>query len=424
MKKILMTNSENEFFYMYYSKNIQMILSQLRKNIIFSLYSFIKIIIVVQFLHCSISNRQEGIKKLESRFKTAYKSMQFSKSATVLIHSDKYSLHEKYTEGFLLVDGKKSPSTVDQPFHIASIGKVFTAVIIFQLHSDGKISVEEKVEKYLPKDLLKDLYVIDGLDYSQEVTIKQLLSHTSGVADYFESEDKKSPGIINEIPKQPDKFWSPTEILDYTRKNKTPVAKPGKIFHYSDTGYILLGLLIEKVTGKKYEDILIDKILNPLGMKNTYMYYRSEPLSKDKKKISPMMLGKLEVTDYKSISSDWTGGGIISTTEDLFLFHKALIEGKILRKEFYEYMKGKNKFLDGIYYGYGLMTVNFGDILFIMKGTPKLYGHSGLLSTLMFYSPEYDTHIIANFGSTDDNPKSFEMMYWILSTIKEIKNLK
>ncbi|HNN82229.1 MAG TPA: serine hydrolase, partial [Leptospiraceae bacterium] len=125
-----------------------------------------------------------------------------------------------------------------------------------------------------------------------------------------------------------------------------------------------------------------------------------------------------------SISADWAGGGIISTAQDLLLFHQALIKGKLISNLNYSSLVGKNKFLDGIYYGKGLMTVRFNDMSFLMPKTPELYGHSGLLGTLLFYSPEYDSYIIANLGSTEDVGESFEMMFWIMQDLKEIKNLK
>lgn len=381
-------------------------------------------ILFVFITSCSISNRQEGESKILQRFTTTFKDAQFSKGASFLVHSDKFNLHLTRGEGNILEGGVNTPITANQPFHIASIGKVFTSTIILKLFEEGKLNLSDPIDKYIKREALANLFVIGGTDYSDKVTITQLLGHTSGINDYFESDNKELNSILKEIKVNPNKFWTPDELVDFTRKNQSAVSKPGEKFFYSDTGYILLGFIIEKVTGKKFEVVLQEKILSPLNMKDTYMYLRSEPLSKTKKPISPMMLGNLDVTNYKSISADWTGGGIISTTEDLLLFQKALLEGKIITKQNYIAMRGKNKFHKGIYYGLGLMTIKFGDMLFIMAGTPDFHGHSGLLSTVMFYSPELDTHIIANLGSTEDVPKSFEMIYWISSIIKDLEKLK
>ncbi len=381
-------------------------------------------ILLLLFVSCSIPTKQEGESKIIKRFTTTFKEAQFSKSASFLVHSDKFNLHLTRGEGNILDNGVKTPTDANQPFHIASIGKVFTATIILKLFEEGKLVLSDPISKYLKKESLDKLFLYNGIDYSEKVTITQLLSHTSGINDYFESDSKESKSLLKEIKNKPDKFWTPEELLDFTRTNQSTIAKPGDKYFYSDTGYILLGLIIEKVSGKKFEVVLQEKILSPLNMKDTYVHLRSEPLSKSKKPISTMMLSNIDVTNYKSISADWTGGGIISTAEDLLLFQKSLIEGKIITQQNYKAMRGRYKFMDGIYYGLGLMTVRYGDMLFLMKGSPDLHGHSGLLSTVMFYSPDIDTHIIANMGSTNDISKVFEMMYWISSAVKNMEKLQ
>jgi len=293
---------------------------------------------------------------------------------------------------------------------------MFTGVLIFQLIQAGKFTLQDKVHKYLSKEILDGLFVYNGKDYSEEVTIEQLLSHTSGIADYANS-------LMLTLLKEPEHFWTPLEILDYTRKNQKAVGKPNEKFYYSDTGYILLGLLIEKITGKSFEENLSNQIFKPLGMSNTYLHLRSLPESKTNLEISKIIFLKQDVTNYKSLSLDWAGGGAISNLEDLLKFSQALVEGKLIPKEIYESMKGNNKFHEGIYYGKGLMKVVLGDIFFLMKGTPELYGHSGILATQVFYCPEYDLHIILNLSSNEALEDSFKLLFFILKDIKEIQTL-
>jgi D-alanyl-D-alanine carboxypeptidase len=373
-------------------------------------------------IHCNITSVKEGEAKIVERFEKTFKSSKYSKAATLLVHSDSIKIHLKSSAGFL--EDQKSKVIPDQPFHTASIGKLFTSVLIHQLIESGKLSLNDSVQKILGTDILKNLFVYEGTDYSEKVTISHLLAHTSGVDDYFDSVDKKNKSVIDEITTNPDKFWTPIDLVNFTRTNQKAIAPPGAKFHYSDTGYILLGMVIEKITTKKLEVVLQEKIFTPLAMKNTYMYLRSEPSDKMKLPVSTMMLRDKNVTGFKSLSADWAGGGLISTTEDLLLFHKALINGKLITKTTYLSLVGKNKFMDGIYYGQGLMTVRFGDMSFLMPNTPDLHGHSGLLSTLLFYSPDYDSHIIINLGSTEDVGDSFELMFWIMQDLKQMYNLK
>ena len=372
-------------------------------------------------IHCSITSVKEGEAKIVERFEKTFKNSKYSKAATLLVHSDSLKIHLKSSAG--LLEDQKSKVIPDQPFHTASIGKMFTSVLIYQLVESGKLSLNDSVQKILGAEILINLFVYEGVDYSEKATISHLLSHTSGVDDYFDSVDKKNKSVIDEITTNPEKFWTPLDLVNFTRTNQKAIAPPGAKFHYSDTGYILLGLVIEKITNKKLEVVLQEKIFAPLAMKNTYMYLRSEPSDKTKLPVSTMMLGDKNVTGFKSISADWAGGGLISTTEDLLLFQKALLNGKLVPNKTYLSLMGKNKFMDGIYYGQGLMTVRFGDMSFLMPITPDSHGHSGLLSTLLFYSPDYDSHIIVNLGSTEDVGDTFELMFWIMQDLKEIKNL-
>ncbi len=380
--------------------------------------------LILIFIQCNSPSIKEVEKKIEDRFKQTVTKSKNSQSGTFLIHSDKLNLHIASASGFIKKENQKIQTIPNQPFHIASIGKIFTTVLIFQLIESGKLSENDTIEKILSKDLLKNLFVVDGKDYSDQVTVSHLLAHTSGIADYFESVDKKSKSVIDEIKKDPNRFWKPIDLLDFTRNNQKAISIPGKEFHYSDTGFILLGLIIEKRMNKSFETALSENIFKPIGMKKSYMHLRSEPLNASKLPISTMMLENIDVTNYKSISADWAGGGIISTTEDLFLFQKALLEGKLISISNYQALKGKNVFMDGIRYGKGFMTVKFGEMSFFMPNAPDLHGHSGLLGTQLFYSPEYDAHIILNIGSTDDVGDSFELMFWIMQDLKELQKTK
>jgi D-alanyl-D-alanine carboxypeptidase len=381
------------------------------------------LVFVLLFIQCNIASVKEAEKKIEDRFKQTIKKSKHSQTGSILVHSDKLNLHVVSAEGFVKEENKKIATIPNQPFHIASIGKIFTTVLIFELIESGKLSEQDSIQKILGKEILKNFFVVDGKDYSEQVTILHLLTHTSGIADYFESIDKKSKSVIDEIKKEPNRFWKPIDLLDFTRNNQKAFSIPGKDFHYSDTGFILLGLIIEKLTKKSFETVLSEKIFKPIGMKNSYMHLRSEPLDGLKFPLSTMMLENLDVTNYKSISSDWSGGGIISTTEDLYLFQKALLKGKFISQNNYQSLKGKNIFMDGILYGKGLMTVKFGEMSFFMPNAPELHGHSGLLGTQLFYSPEYDAHIILNIGSTEDVGDSFELMFWIMQDLKEVQKI-
>ncbi|MGM0385079.1 MAG: serine hydrolase domain-containing protein, partial [Actinomycetota bacterium] len=165
----------------------------------------------------------------------------------------------------------------ETPFHGASIGKAATAVLVMQLVDDGVISLGSHATDLLPAGTLDGLYVVDGVDRASEVTVEQLLTHTSGVGDYFEGRTTAGPRVTELIIREPDRFWEPADLLEFTRTRQRPVGRPGERFSYSDTGYILLGLLLEHVTGRAFHDLLHERIFRPLGMADSYLMFRSEP---------------------------------------------------------------------------------------------------------------------------------------------------
>jgi D-alanyl-D-alanine carboxypeptidase len=156
----------------------------------------------------------------------------------------------------------------NQPYHVASIGKLFTATLVQLLAERGLLSMKDLIAHHLPPTTLERLFIYQGIDYAEQVTIEHLLGHTSGVADYFEGKTTSDKSFIVDIITNPGTHWTPQKLLDYTREYQTAVGLPGQVFNYSDTGYILLGLLIEKVTRKPFARNLLDEFFQPLEMRD------------------------------------------------------------------------------------------------------------------------------------------------------------
>jgi D-alanyl-D-alanine carboxypeptidase len=310
---------------------------------------------------------------------------------------------------------------INTPFHIASVGKLFTATIIYQLVEEGRIALTDPISLYLKAEILEDLFVIEGIDYSERVTIEQLLKHTSGVADYFGGpviQGKTMETIMRSVP---DKIWTPIELVDFSAKNQTPLGIPDEVYGYSDTGYILLGLLIEEVTKTTFEINLQDRFFIPLKMNQTYMAMRQGPLSNDRMPIADIWLEGYEIGDSNVLSVDWAGGGLISTLEDLLTFQKALQQGDIIEeKSLRSLFSDENQFEQGIYTGTGGMTLHFNKFSPFLK-LPAIEGHIGILSTYLFYEKESDTYIVMNYGSTDKMVDGVMALIEILNTVNRIQ---
>jgi D-alanyl-D-alanine carboxypeptidase len=314
------------------------------------------------------------------------------------------------------------PSNADQhrPFHIASVGKMFTATLVEMLAERGALSLDNPITTYFSESELRNLFLYKDNDYAHKVTIKQLLGHTSGIADYFEGPVTSGPPFLDEVLLKSDEHWTPEKLVHFTRENQKAVGVPGTLFHYSDTGYVLLGQIIEKVTAKSFSQNLHDEFFIPLEMNDSYLMFYSEPQNNSKKSIQPIWFNGIDISQFQSLSCDWSGGGIISTTHDLLLFYRALRNGKLISPETLKKMEDcPHKFRSGIYYGLGMMEIHFEGFFFLLKGLPRLKGHIGILSTHMFYDPSHDTYIIMNFGSNKDMVKSFKALIEIENTLKK-----
>jgi CubicO group peptidase (beta-lactamase class C family) len=138
------------------------------------------------------------------------------------------------------------------------------------------------------------------------------------------------PDFIELMLAQPDKFWQPEETITYTKVALSPFFPPGQGFHYSDTNYQLLGLIIQNVTGKALHEVYRERLFNPLGMNNTYVeFYETPRPALPGRDLSHVYLGLLDYTDLRAISADWACGGLASTTEDLNRFIRAFADDGI-----------------------------------------------------------------------------------------------
>ncbi len=258
------------------------------------------------------AENQEDYKILEMKNFLARMATNDSLHGVVLIgKNDKILFHEAY--GYIDLESTQK-HTIESPIGMASMGKMFTAVAIFQLRSKGKLQLDDLISKHLEdieSNILKD-----------SVKIKHLLSHTSGLGSYWDE--------LNETD---------SESIDLSYiyslvKNDSLSEFVGKKMMYSNSGYILLGKIIEEITGLDYKEYIHQNILHPLQMENTDVFL--------------------------------SDGGGHTTTENLWKFANAIKNGKILNRKDTKVMTEKNPLGN---YGYGFMVKHINGV--------KVYGHTG-----------------------------------------------
>ncbi|MEQ9221333.1 MAG: serine hydrolase domain-containing protein [Cyclobacteriaceae bacterium] len=305
----------------------------------------------------------------------------------------------------------------ETPFYTASLAKTFTATLIGILVDENKLEFDDKISGYLPGDLISGLHVLNGEDHTSKLTIAHLLNHSSGLPDYFEDEPSQGVNMMTMLFTKPDRTWTPEELIVFTKENFTPKFVPGSGFHYTDTEYVLLALIIEKVTGLSYDQALSDYIFKPLAMNSSYINLHSKPLKGDVG-MAPLYAETAEISGFTSLSADWGGGGLVSTSEDLYQFMSALIEGELVSDATWTEMNQYTPESRGTYYGYGLRKWNLKE-LFPTLPDITLIGHSGSTGSFMYYSPELDTYFTGTFNQTEMIQQHIRFLVKLMVMIKK-----
>ncbi|MBA3568821.1 MAG: serine hydrolase [Pyrinomonadaceae bacterium] len=230
-------------------------------------------------------------------------------------------------------------NTLDTRFRLGSITKQFTAALILQLVEQGKVKLDGRVSDYLPA-YRKDI--------GEKVTVHQLLNHTSGIPSYT-----SLPGFFNDVSR------NPFTVDDFVKKyaSNDLEFEPGSKFSYNNSGYFLLGAIIEKVTGQTYEKALKERILDPLGMKNTG-YDRHGTLIEKRASGYQKTPDGYTNAPYLDMSLPYAAGAIYSTVEDLYLWDQALYTDRVLSAATKELMYKPN--LDDYAYGWVITRAKLG----------------------------------------------------------------
>ncbi len=342
--------------------------------------------------------QQKKAKTLEDFFQKIYDNNQFNGS--VLIQdSGKILLHKAYGyANFKTLDTMR----ITTPMRLASVSKQFTAVAIMTLYEQKKLAFDDSIHKYLPE--LPAIY--------KGITIRHLLNHTSGLVDYFGLENHIYQHFAGEYP-----LYN-RDLLDYfVRYAPRLNFKIGKGAGYSNTGYVFLALIVEKVSKKSFHKFLNDHIFRPLGMKNSFVHaiynkeivlksdtiiLKKDTIFQDKNETRVEVLQKVvakyvtqerkraygflwdNIEVFKSWDFQRFDGmvgekGVCVSTTDFLLWENAILENKILKKETMQ--QALNYPLDAdfgsYYYGFGWC---------IPKAAPHVSFHHGLYSGFRTYA--------------------------------------
>lgn len=284
----------------------------------------------------------------------------------------------------------------DTAFHAASIGKLFTGVVVMQLADEGLLGLDAQVDTLLPGHVFEGLFRADA----PSPTVLDLLQHFSGAADYFEG--RRGASVLQELLADPQRVWTPMDLLDFARDRLRPVGRPGERFHYSDTGFVLLGLIIEEVTGRSFHAVVHERIIEPLGLTRTFLPRLTAPAEGDATLASIRIAGR-EFSDVPALSCAWAGGGVASTTSDLLAFSEALHGGRLVSDRHLRLMSTpRGRVRAGIHYGAAMMQLRYEGFSPLLRGRSRPLGHLGSTGTALFFDPAGGTHLVMNFHSRSE----------------------
>jgi D-alanyl-D-alanine carboxypeptidase len=307
---------------------------------------------------------------------------------------------------------KKIPMKPDDIMFSGSVGKTYVAAVILRLYEQGLIDLKGKAGS-----CLMDEGWFQKVPNAPDITVEMLLNHTAGIPEYVYHKE-----VWEAIKKDPDKEWSVEEGLSFIF-NDPPSNLPGEGWAYADSHYLVLGLIIEKVTGRTYYEVLDEMILGPCNLQNTFHSdRRSIPrLIPGYTNLAEEFMLPRKVLNYNRYvfnpQMEWTGGGLASTVSDLTLWGSLLYGGSILKPETLRLMLTPAPHETTLFEkaGYGL-----GSFVGETDGV-TYYGHTGFVPgyiTCLQYIPEYN--IALAFQVNDDSSHSSFLLKEYFNTIKKV----
>jgi CubicO group peptidase (beta-lactamase class C family) len=249
------------------------------------------------------------------------------------------------------------PMTQDTPIYIASITKLYTATAVMLLYEKGALSLDDSMAKFLPPSLIQGIHVYSGKDYSGAITIRQLLSHRSGIADYYTEKSADGRTLFELFVAEPDRSWTVDDTIARARTGLKAHFAPDTKTSYSDTNFQLLGKVIEAVTGKPLHVALDEFLFRPLKLEHTSLgigFSLPAPAA-----MAEVFKEDLNITKTRANGAYWADGGIVSTA---------------------------------------------------MAGLPPLWGHSGSTGSFLYRSEDLDLYLAGTIDQTQSKVTPFLLM--------------
>ena len=315
--------------------------------------------------------------------------------------------------------------TTDTPYFVASVDKLVTATALFVLAERGELELDARLGACLAPDLTRGLHVLRGVDRSDELTLRQLVSHTSGLADYLEDRPRGGRSLIDETLARGDVGWTFEEACERVRSRLRPHFPPQDPHdpraraQYSDTNYLLLKAVLEAVTGRPVAEVYRELVFAPLGMTSTFVVSRGEPLAERMAGAATLWAGVEPLDAPVTLRSTFA---MFSTLDDQLALVRGVAEGRPFAggPGVFERMATPfRRFGQGIdpaamrrpgwpiEYAHGVMRFHLPRWLAPVRRPAAVIGHTGSTGSWAFHCPDLDLDLVGTVDQVTAGPVPF-----------------
>ncbi len=304
-----------------------------------------------------------------------------------------------------VADAAGTPITTATPYPIASITKMFTAVVVMRLQERGVLRITDRVVDHLPAEVTAGLHVHDSVEHTADILLEHLLSHTSGLPDYYEDAGADAVSLQARLLAGEDVEVPFDHMLQLVKGELSPKFAPQppdaprRKAHYADTNYALLGAVIEAVTGKPLHQVFATELFDPLGLDQTSSYPHDPPSGPRATPVASVWAKDVVLQTDGMLRSSSADGGIISTLDDQLRFLRALARGEVFdRPDTFAQMQQRfDRVFFPIDYGLGLMRYAPSRWMSPLQRIPPVVGHTGSTATWLLYCHELDLCLAGTF---------------------------
>ncbi len=312
---------------------------------------------------------------------------------------------------------RDAPVTADTPFALASVSKLLGTAMALRLVSDGVLALDAPVAEHFPPGALDGLHHWRGRDLSGTITLRHLLSHTSGLPDYFEGKRRDGSRMVMPLLAGQDRAYDVNNVLTWARDEMRPHFAPGEGGRalYSDTNFQLLGAVIASASALPLPQALARFVTDPLGLKRTRFYDAGFTSGAD----SLPLRHRGQVLDLpRALSSMPLDGGAVSTGRELLAFVRAFFAGGLFDRALLAQMHDWRPVFFPIQAGLGVHRFALPRWLSPFRAAPVLIGHSGISGAFAFVCLERNIALAGTVNQIADRGLPFRLMLRALDIVR------